>query len=596
MLPSVGAGNAAHRIYAQAVAAATPDTGARSAPDPVRRDGNAPARGGEQAAPEAQADEAAVVRDSKAAVEALLDLLHARVLAALTEAGLAAPVATAAADEAAAMLANAIATDSRHAAQIVHAVTEKLLAGEDFAAPALLHLAARGLTVVVDPALGNPRVALDALEIAPPEGVDPAPHHHLVDFTDGHSDDAAPILRVLAEVRETALAAVRRDPAAAGETAARRAAALPQAIVAPGVFAEALRGKIAPELVAQGYPAEAAGPYANAVSRLLVAALAQAETPHGFGTLAAAHEAISRLSPAGEPAAAPAAAPAESGAGAAPAASAAGRIVLASGPLAVVVAPRDGAITVRIANQAVAVAPASLAPATAWIAPLADVDALPLPEIPGARRAASPVSVEAAVPLPAVAGLPAHAARNPAADEADGPAKPDVDTAKAAAAALDAETIRLIETAVARNATLFRALLAAPSDGAPGRMRISLDIGAYVGAAPPVPVDTARLGRFGLPHHAPTQGEKGPVHADGHEDATATKPPVVPAWHALGEMPRLTGHKLPKPESRHRKLSYRNDAHAEADADALPTPDDAFTRDMPEGFEGLVVKSVKVSA
>ena len=599
MLPSVSAGSAAYRIYAQAVAAATHDTGARDAVSGIRRDREPPAHSAEKPAPEIHADEAAVIRDSKAAVEALLDLLHARVLAALIEAGLSAPVAAAAADEAAAALANAIASDSRHAAQIVHAVTEKLLAGEDFAAPALLHLAARGLTVVVDPASGNARVALEALEIVPPDGIDPAPHHHLVDFTDGHSDDAAPILRILAEVRETALAAARRTTSAVPDSARPNAAGVAQAIVSPGVFADALREKIAPALAAAGYPAEAAMPYAKAVSHVLTAALAQTDRPHGFGTLAAATEAVARLVPM------PDAAPATTSSGPATAEDATAkaspaRIVLAAGPLAIVVAPRDGAVTVRIGNQAVAVAPASLAPPAAWIAPLADIDALPLPGIAFAGHAVAPVAIEAAVALPAATEASTALARAVADAAAPNGAKPDRETAKAIAAALDAETVRLIETAVARNATLFRALLAAPSDGAPRTMRISLDIGAAIGAVPPVPVDTSRIGRFGLPHPAPGQGEKGPVHADGHEDATATKPPVIPAWHALGEMPRLAGRPLPKPEARQRKLSYRAGAETapdgETDALPAPAPDDAFTRDMPAGFEGLVVKSVKVSA
>jgi hypothetical protein len=608
MLPSVGAGSAAHRIYAQAVASATHDSGARDAVAAVRPDRDAGARGDGRPAPEVQPDEAEVVRVSKAAVDALLELLHARVLAALIEAGLSRPAAVAAADEAAATLASAIATDTRHAAQIVHAVTERLVAGEALAAPALLHLAARGLTIVVGPAGGPAQVSLDALDIHPPDGIDPAPHHHLVDFTDAHSEDAARILRIFGEVRAKASAAAAADTAAVPDRAPRTQTAsaeaavppVPSALVSPGVFADAIREKLAPALAAAGYPADAATPFAKAVSRVLAAALAQPDKPHGLSSLAAATEAVGRLAPLH----ADAAAPSEDRHQASAPASSVSRIVLAAGPLTIVVAPRDGSVTVRIANQAVAVAPASLAPPTAWVAPLADIDALPLPAIAFAGRAQSPVAVEPAVPLSAAAGTADPLARAVADAAAPDAAKPDRDTAKAVAAALDAETVRLIETAVARNATLFRALLAAPADGTAGTMRISLDIGAVVGTVPPVPVEISRVGRFGLPQPAPAQGEKGPVRADGHADAAAVKPPVLPPWHALGEMPRIAARPLPKPETRQRKLSYgvgseveaEAEDHAESDDRSLAAPDDAFTRDMPEGFEGVVPKSVKVSA
>ncbi len=590
MLPSVSAGSAALRLYAHAAAAAG-DPRARAADPAVRQDRDRPAQGGSgpaTARAEARIDDTAVVRESKAAVQAMLDLLRSRVLVALLEAGLPEATAVTASDRAGTALANAIATDSSHAAQIVHAVTERLLAGEAFSGAAILHLAARGLSIVVDGASGAAEASIETLIIDPPDGIDPAPNHHLIDFTDGHSDEAAPILRILAAVRETAAAATEQPAGAVSRPVAAAAeAAAPRSVLAPAAFAAALRDRIAPELAAAGFPEASAAPYATAVSRLLVAALGNGKHPPGLATAAETLDAISRLATVRLAAAGGPEAPQPSGAPV----DAHGRISLAAGPLAVVFDPRQGALTVRIGTKAVAVAPASLAPPAAWVAPLPDLDRLPLPSFASDAGLLAP----AAIGAPAVGAMPAaapagRAGAAGAAGAADPEPKPDRRTAMSAVLELDRETVRLIETAVARNATLFRSLLASPAGDGKPTVRISLDIGAAVAPAPAAAVETARLGRFGLPNAAPAQGEKGPVHADGYDDGTATKPPVLPAWHAIGEMARSPAHPLPKPEKRQRKLSYRTDPQAIAD-DA-----DAFAREMPNDFEGVVVPSVKLSA
>ncbi|MEX2453245.1 MAG: hypothetical protein WD470_00990, partial [Rhodospirillaceae bacterium] len=103
---------------------------------------------------------------------ARIDPLRERIHSALTGIGQPAPVSEKAARMAAAMLADAIANDGKHAAQLVHAVLERLRAGRTDGGTLLLHAAAKGIGVVVDHGTGTVRVAMDALSLGPPRGLE----------------------------------------------------------------------------------------------------------------------------------------------------------------------------------------------------------------------------------------------------------------------------------------------------------------------------------------------------------------------------------------------------------------------------------------
>lgn len=519
----------------------------------------------------------ALERDSRAAVRAILDLLGARIVAALLEVGLTETVANDAADKAVAVLANAIANDGQHAAQIVHAILERLQAGQTGTDEVLLHLAARGLNVIVDHADGAVRVEGPALSLGPAHsGRAMPPPLHLLDITDGHGDDAAPVFRILGAVRDAALAAARPDfPERA---AAPRPA--PPLVVAPGAFAEAIARRVAPALAAaapvgvlpsglSAAPADAPHDLARVVSRIVAQAVGSAGRTLTVAEAVAAVEALAPVA-AAPPGAASAPAGPES------------RQVFAAGKIAIAFEPRHGSVTVRIGERITAYAPASLAPPSAWLSALPGLAALPLPVV-----GLSPVSAPApvlggprGVPFvpPDIATLAAAAEGRPA-----GTARPSAETAVRAAAQMDAETIRLIETAVARNATVLRALLVTPAGDEPRTTRIALDIGAAViPIAPGMQPQTPPIGRFGLPNPAPVKGEAGPVRDGGHLDATATNPPVLPAWQAAGVLPPPAAKKRARPAL---------PAYARQ-----PVSDDAFDREMPSGFEGLVFTMVTVSA
>ena len=206
MLPSVSAGSAALTKYAQALATTAPEISSGNDDGAARTD---------QETARHKADNTTVInpaheklaQSARETVTALLDLLRARVATALIELGVPEPLALKAADSAAAQLATTIAGDSRNAAEIVHALLERL---QD-TTRALLNMVANGITVIIDHETGDIRVTSPQVNVTPsaPTSHGTAPAHHLLDVTDYSAEKATPVLQALNTVQSTASAYAR---------------------------------------------------------------------------------------------------------------------------------------------------------------------------------------------------------------------------------------------------------------------------------------------------------------------------------------------------------------------------------------------------
>ena len=130
-----------------------------------------------------------------------------------------------------------------------------------------------------------------------------------------------------------------------------------------------------------------------------------------------------------------------------------------------------------------------------------------------------------------------------------------------------------------RNATFIRGVSPAAGSDMPGVTRIALDINAEFGPGGQSNTAPPPIGKFGRPQQAPAQAENGPVMRNGYADASANLVPVMPAWHARGQLP----DRAPKKKATPKQLTTGG-------YQSIPL-DDAFTREMPKGHQGLVFTS-----
>ena len=580
MLPSVSAGSAALTKYAQAVAIAAPKAAPRDS-DAAPRPEQEAARQNAERTPVRKPQQDTLARDARATVDALLNVLRSRVLAALTGLGIPDEIALKAADTATVQLATALAGESRHAVEIVHALLEQLQRGQDTSPDRLLQLVARGLTVIIDHQTGDVRVTPPRVDIAPRSAPSrSSTPQHLLDFTDYSAEKAAPVLQALGAVQSAANAAI----AAAGSATLQPATASPgpsAVIVAPDAFVNSL---ITPLAAALASPPGT--PFAN-VSAPDAALVVSRTLSQVVSTTLNNSMASPNAVPAGEIMAAirqlqPVATP-NASANAEPDA----RIVLSAGKVSVAFDTQNGAITVQVGNRVTAYAPASL-PATATIAgsilPALDAASIPIrdisPRLPAGKILDRPSGVPFIPPefdQPLAPGAPRPAGQIPA-------SHPPIHNAAAAPRTMD-ETLRHLDPAVIRNATVLRNV--GPMTGAdlPTLTRIALDISAEVAPGAPVAINPPQIGKFGLPKPAPAQTENGPVMKQGYADASANLAPVVPAVHMRGQLP-------PEPVRKTTKKQQKRLAKGRYESPAM---DNAFTRDTPTGHQGLVFSSVVFS-
>ena len=563
MLPSVSAGSAALTKYALASATA-PHAPARDPETPARPDRTAAHRPDER--PQQAPADGTLVRESRAAVTALLELLYRRVHDSLADFGVDAETADRAAMRAVAELAATIGRESVHAARLVQAVLDRMdLRDSAVTAPPLLHIAARGLTIVIDRGNGTIDVTLPAVEIQTNGAAGavsrPELPHHLLDFTDADARQAAPAIAALSAVQAAASDAGRLAaagtfaPPQGGPQSSTRSSAT---VVAPNAFAAPVAARLAQLL--PGTPATA--DVGSTVSRVIAAAVTAA-LPAGDGpSVKSAVDAIASLNRID-------AAPGQSR----------GRLLFASGDLRIGLQPADGAVTVAVGKRIVAVAPASL-PANSLFSgtpPVLDAASLPVkdisPTLPVGRVLDRPVGVPFVPPeigsIPAAPpATPAETHRAPAAS-GHAPAQSD-------------DAFRLLDRGAARNAVILRGVDVAmrPETGA-SVARMTLDISADFGPAPTSASPTETFGKLGRTPRTPLQGEPGPVMEKGYADAAAHLIPVLPAWHAAAPLPPADA----RPSRR------KKPPHAYGNGSA----DDAFTRETPRDHEGLVFSSVVFS-
>lgn len=585
MLPSVSAGSAALTKYAQAVAIAAPEAAPRDS-DPAPRQEQEAARQNAEKTPVQSPQQDTLARDARATADALLNVLRSRVLSALTGLGVPDEIALKAADTATVQLATALAGESRHAVEIVHALLEQLqggpAAGNSTSPERLLQLVAKGLTVIIDHQTGDVRVTPPRIDIAPGAArSSPSTPHHLLDFTDYSAEKAAPVLQALGAVQSAANAAI----AAAGSAIAQPVTAGPgpsAVVVAPDAFVNSLTTPLAAALAAAP-----AAPFANvsvpdaalivsrALSQVVSTTLNNAIASPNTVPVSEIMTAVRQLQPVATP---NASAEAEPDA----------RIVLSAGKVSVAFDTQNGAIAVQVGNHVTAYAPASL-PATAAIAggvlPALDAASLPIrdisPRLPAGKILDRPSGVPFIPPAfdqPLTPGTPHPAGQTPTSHQ------PAQNAAAGAARTMD-ETLRHLGPGVMRNATVLRNVGAMAGADIPALTRIALDISAEIAPGAPVAVNPPQIGKFGLPKPAPAQTENGPVMKQGYADASANLAPVVPAVHMHGQLPPEQRKKMPKQQQKRLPAGKYESLAIE----------DAFSRDMPAAHQGLVFSSVVFS-
>jgi len=110
-----------------------------AAPEEAPRDSDAAPRPEQEAArqnaeknPVQTPQQDTLARHTRATVEALLNLLRSRVLSALTDLGISEQIALKAANSATVQLAGVLAGESRHGAEIVHALLDQIQSGQSF--------------------------------------------------------------------------------------------------------------------------------------------------------------------------------------------------------------------------------------------------------------------------------------------------------------------------------------------------------------------------------------------------------------------------------------------------------------------------------
>lgn len=565
MLPSVSAGSAALTNYAKAIAAAAPDQAAQDGDTAPHTEQDAARHNADPRTAHA-AESGALAREARETVERVLETMRLRVLTALLDLDIPHPVASAAAQTAAAELANAISVDGRHAAEIVHALLERSLQTKSDPTASLLLMTARNLTVILDHDTGEVRIDLPATEIKPVQAPGPGlENHHLIDFTDRSPAQAAPALAALAAVQETARNAAASPASSSGEARTLRSALR----VEPAVFRDTIADRLT-VLVKAGAitPTIPIPDVTIALSQIAAATFAgspvASEVP-----VAEVVSSLSLLEKVNQQ----------------PTANAtSGGILLSHGRVSVAADLQSGAVTLRIGQRVTAFAPASLSnPATAQ-APLPQLDVLPLPiqDIPASLPVGKVVDIPGGLPFvpPEISDLPTPGtppapAQTPDAGKANR-------TANATPASIENEPARMLDPAALKNATVVKQVEIS-SQGEQARLtRVSLDMSAEISPGAHAAQQPAPVGGFGLPRPAPATGEDGPIVPRGFTDASANLIPVLPAFHSRGLLPEA--EKKAKP----RKLPKN-----QYDQVLL---EDSFRRDTPEGHEGLVFSAVVFTA
>jgi hypothetical protein len=542
MLPSVSPGSAALTKYANAVAIAAPEEAHRDS-DAAPRPEQEAARQNAEKNPVQTPQQDTLARDARATVEALLNLLRSRVLSALTDLGISQEIALKAANSATVQLAGALAGESRHGAEIVHALLEKIQAGQSGGPEKLLQLAARGLTVLIDHQTGDVRITAPRIDVLPSAGA-AAPGrstpHHLLDFTDRNTQKAAPVLQALGEVQSVARNIIATLE---GNTAPPAPAVTPPSavIVAPDAFVTALTVPLTAAL--RNTPAASTTPYtapdaAQAISRALSGVIATtlnntvtAGNTVSVGEVMTAVRHLQPVEASGNDA----------------------KIVLSADKVSVALDTRNGAITVQVGNRVTAYAPASLPQPGTAIAPLEGiaVASIPVDNISSRLPVGKILDQPAGVPfIPPAFDKPVLPATPPPPGQAPTATPP---AQNAAAIAAD-ETLRHLDPAAARNATILRSIGPAPAADIPALTRIALDISAEVAPGAPVAINAPVIGKFGLPRPAPAQTENGPVLKHGYADASANLPPVLPAVHMRGEVAPEDRRRAPKRKQQQKQL------------------------------------------
>lgn len=582
MLPSVSAGSAALTKYAQAIATAAPETTSGNDDRATRIEQEA-ARHKAENTPVANPAQEKLVSTAQETITALLDLLRARVAAALLELGLPEALALKAADNAAAQLATTIAGDTRHAAEIVHALLDRLNAGAPDTADTLLNIVAKGMTIVIDHQTGDVRVTpprIDVVSVASVKSAAAAPQH-LLDVTDYSAEKATPVLQALNTVQSTASAYAQdvKSGAAAPFVAGPTPAAL---LVAPTAFIEALTAPLTAALQttavqAGSTPQLAVTDTAKNISTVLSRAVATTiNTTFAAGNDIPVTEvmtAVSQLKPVMS----------QSSGGSD---TDSGRLVLAAGNLAVAIDTTNSAITVQVGNRITTYAVGSAASPIAAIAPLPEIEAasLPILDIPAGLPIGRVLDLPVGTPFipPEISDMPP--AVRPKIPGSQKPLPASAQWAGSVALALE-ETMQHLDPAALRNATIVRGMEAPSGPDLPGLTRISLDLTAEIGPGTQGAIVPPPMGKLGLPQPAPHQTAAGPVMKNGYTDAAANLVPVLPPTYRRGDLISKSKKKSDKKKQQQLPSGQYQNVMIE----------DAMTRDMPAGHQGLVFSSVVFS-
>lgn len=579
MLPSVSAGSAALTKYAQAIATATPETTPGSDDGAPRAEQEA-ARHKADTTPVTNPAQDKLAQSARETVTALLDLLRVRVANALIELGVPETLALKAADTAAAQLATAIAGDSRHAAEIVHALLDRMQTGAPDNTGRLLNMTAKGLTVIIDHGTGDVRITPPRLDVTPVAPATPAvaPAPHILDVTDYSAEKASPALQALNVVQSTASAYAQNAGTAARATTA--ANTVPTAlVVAPASFVDTLVAPLSAALESTQSAQLSVPDTAKALSTALSRAMATTvNTTSAAGNVIPATEimtAIGQLQAVTD-------GPSTNGAP--------GRIVLAAGKLAVAIDSANSAITIQLGNRVSTYAVGSVASPIAAIAPLPEIEtaALPVLDIPAGLPVGKILDVPGAtlfvppeisdIPPPGASQTPGRKTPPPA------PAQSTAAASSTAALALE-EGLQHLDPAALRNATIVQGMEAPSGSDLPGLTRIALDLTAEIGPGTAGALAPQPVGKLGLPQVAPQQSAAGPVMKNGYTDAAANLVPVLPPTFRRGD---LTAQPRKKSEKKKQK---------QLPSGQYPTVmiEDAMGRDMPAGHQGLVFSSVVFS-
>jgi len=579
MLPSVSTGSAALTKYAQATAIAAPETSSGHDEATTRTEQDTARHKADNNTPAINPAQEKLARSARETVTALLDLLRSRVAAALIDLGVPETLALKAADSAAAQLAAALAGDSRNAAEIVHALLDRLQSGAPESNHALLNIVANGITVVIDHESGDLRVTPPQISVTPtaPAANTASPASHLLDVTDSSAEKAAPVLRALDAVHATANAYA--DDIAAGPSAKTIASTSPAAVfIAPTAFVDALVPPLTAALQENGTPPAIVGDSARKISALLSRAVATtinltAEISSPAAAIPATEimAAVARLKPV------PLEDAANTGAGSRP-------ILLAAGRIAVAIDTANGAVTVQVGNRITSYAVTSAASPISAIPPLPEIEAATLPvlDIPSGLHPGKVLDLPAGTPFvpPEIDDMPP--VRAPHVPEPKKPLPTSASSAGAIARALE-ETLQHLDPRALRNATIVHGMEAPSTSDMPALTRIALDLTAEIGPGLQNAVVPPPLGKLGLPQPAPGQTAAGPVRKNGYTDAAANLVPVLPPTYRRGD---LIARQKKKADKKQRLLpgQYQN-----------VLGDDAMTRDMPPEHQGLVFSSVVFS-